>query len=112
MTRKEMSKIGEAATEVANHMGCVYGIDKIIEKLEDYELNEKVSFTTEICVWEAGEISAKDRICLNSFLSSDDQKPLRMAIIDALKEQREEYISDFQKATESLEKLTKEALNE
>lgn len=112
MTKEKINKIREVATEVANYMGDVYGIDEIIEKLEDYELNERVSFTTEICVWEAGEISAKDRICLNSFLSSYDQKPLRMAIIDLLKEQREEYISDFKKATVSLEKLAKEVLNE
>lgn len=112
MTRKEMSKIREVATEVANYMGNVYEIDEVIEKFENYELNERVSFTAEIYAWEAGEISAKDKFTLNSFLSSDDQKPLRIAIIDALKEKREEYISDFQKATESLEKLTKEALNE
>lgn len=112
MTREEMSKIREAATEVANYMGNVYEIDEVIEKLEDYELNERVSFTAEIYAWEAGEYSAKDKFVLNSFLSSDDQAPLRKIIIDALKEQREEYISDFQKATGSLEKLAKEVLNE
>ena len=112
MTRKEMSKIEEAVTEVANYAGNIYGIDEAIEKLESYELNERVSFTAEIYAWEAGDYSAKDKFVLNSFLSSDDQTPLRKIIIAMLKEKREEYISDFQKATVSLEKLAKEVLNE
>lgn len=112
MTRKEMNKIREVATEVANYRGNAYEIDEVIEKLEGYESNERVSFTTDLYAWEAGEISAKDKFTLNSFLSSNDQKSIRTVIIDELKEKREEYISDFQKAAGSLEKLAKEALNE
>lgn len=112
MTRKEMDEIIEATTEIANNMRSVYKIDCVIEKFEDCELKEGMNFNTEICVWQDGDFFAKDKFTLSSFLSSDDQTPLRKIIIAMLKEKREEYISDFQKATESLEKLTKEALNE
>ena len=112
MTKEKMSKIREVATEIANYIGNVYRIDKMMEKLENYELDERMHFTTEIYVWEARDFFAKDKFDLNSLLSSDYQAPLRTAIIDLLKEQREEHVSDFQKAVENLEKLAKEVLNE
>lgn len=112
MTRKEVNEIIMAATEVVSNIKNIDKADEMIEKIKDYELEEGVSFTTEIYVWQSGEFSAKDKFTLNSFLSSDDQEPLRKIIIAMLKEKREEYISDFQNAVGSLEKLAKEVLNE
>lgn len=41
-------------------------------------------------------------------MSSDEQLPIREAFIQALKEKREEYTSNFQEATKEFEKLAKE----
>lgn len=41
-------------------------------------------------------------------MSSDEQLPIREVFIQALKEKREEYTSDFQEATKEFEKLAKE----
>lgn len=112
MTKEETNKIIEAATGVVNNIKSICKVDEMIEKLEDCELKEGTNFNTEICVWQDGDFFAKDKFTLNSFLSSDDQEPLRKIIIAMLEEKREEYISDFQKATGSLEKLAKEVLNE
>ena len=112
MTKKEVNEILIAATKVVNNIKSIDKIDEMIGTFENYELKEGASFTTELYAWQAGSRTAKYKLDLNLFLSSDDQAPLRKIIIDALKEKREEYISDFQKAAGSLEKLAKEVLNE
>lgn len=112
MTKKEVNEVIMAATEVINNIKNINKVNETIEKFEDYELKEGVSFTTEIYAWQAGDFSAKDKFALNSFLSSDDQEPLRKIIIAMLKEKREEYISIFQKAAGSLEKLAEGVLSE
>ena len=50
----------------------------------------------------------KKIVNLGTFLSSDEQLPIREAFIQALKEKREEYTSNFQEATKEFEKLAKE----
>lgn len=115
MTKKEVDEVIMAANEVVKSIRSIDEIDEMIEKFESYLLTEGISFTTAINVLQAGRTDAKERINLNSFLSSDDQVLIRKAIIVALKKKRKELTSDFKEVAGKFEKLTKlakEALNE
>ena len=112
MVKKETNKSIETAAGLVNNIKSICKVDEMIEKLENYELNERVSFAAKIYAWETGDYSAEDKFVLNSLLSPDDQEPLRKIIIAMLKEKRKEYISDLKNAAGSLEKLAKEVLNE
>lgn len=115
MTKKEVDEVIMAANEVVKSIRSIDEIDEMIERIETYSLIEGISFTTNINVWQAGITVAKERINLNSFLSSDDQVLIRKAIIVALKKKRKELTSDFKEVAGKFEKLTKlakEALNE
>lgn len=112
MTKEEMNEIVLAITEVRNYMGNLKDIDEMISKIGKY-LNVKGScFVAEFHEWHYNCRTQEESFDLNDFLSPRDQKPLIKSMIKALKEQREEYAMDLQKAEGRLKGLMKEALNE
>ena len=112
MTKKEMNEIVLAITEVRNYMGNLKDIDEMISKIGKYLNIEGACFVAEFHEWHYNCRTQEESFDLNDFLSPQDQKPLIKSMIKALKEQREEYAMDLQKAEGRLKGLMKEALNE
>jgi len=112
MTRKEMDEIVLAITEVRNYMGNLKDIDEMISKIGKYLNIAGSCFVAEFHEWHCHCRTQEESFDLNDFLSPQDQKPLIKSMIKALKEQREEYAMDLQKAEGRLKGLMKEALNE
>ena len=112
MTREEMDEIVLAITEVRNYMGNLKEIDKMISKIGKYLNIMDACFVAVFHEWHYNCRTQEESFDLNDFLSPEDQKTLIKYVIKALKEQREEYAMDLQKAEGRLKGLMKEALNE
>lgn len=112
ITRKEVDEIVTAATEVVNSAINIRNIDEVIEQIKNLSLEEGALFNMSLYKQKGKAGVAEKLVDLQNFLSSDEQLPIREAFIQAIKEKREEYTSDFQEVTKEFEKLAKEVLNE
>ena len=112
ITRKEVDEIITAATEVVNSAINIRNIDEVIEQIKNWSLEEGALFNMSLYKQKGNAGVAEKLVDLQNFLSSDEQLPIREAFIQAIKEKREEYTSDFQEVTKEFEKLAKEVLNE
>ena len=108
VTRKEVDEIVTAATEVANSARNIRNINEVIEEIKNWSLKEGALFNMNLYTQKGKDGVVKKIVNLGTFLSSDEQLPIREVFIQALKEKREEYTSNFQEATKEFEKLAKE----
>ncbi|AYB00235.1 hypothetical protein [Lachnoanaerobaculum umeaense] len=108
ITRKEVDEIVTAATEVANSARNIRDINEVIEEIKNWSLEEGALFNMNLYTQKIKYGVVKKIVDLETFLSSDEQLPIREALIQALKEKREEYTSNFQEDTKEFEKLAKE----
>ena len=109
ITRKEVDEIVTAATEVANSARNIRNINEVIEQIKSLSLEEGTLFNMNLYTQKNKDGVVKKIVDLGTFLSSDEQLPIREVVIQALKEKREEYTSNFQEDTKEFEKLAKEA---
>lgn len=108
ITRKEVDEIVTAATDVANSARNIRNINEVIEEIKNCSLEEGTLFNMNLYTQKSKAGVVKNIVNLQTFLSSDEQLPIREAFIQALKEKREEHTSNFQEATKEFEKLAKE----
>lgn len=108
ITKKEVDEIVTAATEVANSARNIRDINEVTEEIKNWSLEEGALFNMNLYTQKIKYGVVKKIVDLETFLSSDEQLPIREALIQALKEKREEYTSNFQEDTKEFEKLAKE----